>query len=96
MRSLPLQEIDSKENDKPVDNTIMDISGISFTSVQSAASQAQPNDAVSIKMLKKAMDIQESQAQQLIASVAQSVPTPQSSAQSLPQGQLGQNIDIKA
>lgn len=65
----------------------MEISGISSSAVQSAASQATASDAVGISMLKKTMDIQASTAQQLIESVAKSVPSPE--------GNLGQNIDIR-
>ena len=66
----------------------MDISGISSAVVQSIAGNATVNnDAVVTSVLKKAMDIQASQASQLIASVQQSVPQP---------GNLGQNIDIRA
>lgn len=50
------------------------------------------NDPIGITMLKKSMDIQESQALQLIQSVAQSVPTPKP----VPSGNLGNNIDIRA
>lgn len=66
----------------------MNISGISSVVVQSIAGNATVNnDAVVTSVLKKAMDIQASQASQLIASVAESVPQ---------SGNLGRNIDIVA
>lgn len=56
--------------------------------IQSIAGNAVQNgDAVVISVMKKAMDIQSSQASQLIESVAQSVPQT---------GKLGSNIDIFA
>ncbi|MBT8438377.1 MAG: YjfB family protein [Gammaproteobacteria bacterium] len=53
-----------------------------------SASGMQTGDAVGILVQRKAMDIQEAQAVQLINSVAQSVPRPQ--------GNLGQNINVRA
>ena len=52
----------------------MEISG--STSVVAAASNAQQGDAVAVSVQKKAMDIQEAQAVQLIQSVEESVPEP--------------------
>ena len=66
----------------------MNISGVSAAVIQSIASNATVNnDAVVTSVLKKAMDIQASQAAQLIASVQQTMPA---------QGNPGQNIDILA
>jgi hypothetical protein len=53
-----------------------------------SASGMQTGDAVGILVQRKAMDFQEAQAVQLINSVAQTVPRPQ--------GNLGQNIDVRA
>jgi hypothetical protein len=47
-----------------------------------------PGDAVSVTMLRKALDLQAVQAAQLIASVAQSLPDPAA--------RIGRHIDIKA
>lgn len=61
--------------------------------MQSVASNATvPNDAVVTAVLKKAMDIQASQAQQLIASIEASVPKPNSTPN--PNGAVGQMVDI--
>ena len=66
----------------------MDISGVSNSLVQQIGSSAtQAVDAVSIKMLRKSLDIQASQATRLIESVAQSMPESGS--------HLGRHIDIK-
>lgn len=66
----------------------MNTSAISSAMIQSIAGNAVQNgDAVVISVMKKAMDIQSSQASQLIESVAQSVPQT---------GKLGSNIDIFA
>ena len=50
-----------------------------------AATSTQTGDAVTISVMKKAMDLQAAQASQLIESAVQSVPQP---------GNKGQNIDI--
>lgn len=55
----------------------MEISG--SASVVAAASSAQQGDAVAVTVQKKAMDIQEQQAMQLIQSVEESVPEPKTS-----------------
>lgn len=66
----------------------MDISGISSASLQAiAGTSTQNGDAVSISVLKKAMDLQAAQASQLIQSVTQSTSPPELS---------GQHIDIYA
>ncbi len=59
----------------------MEITGFSASMVASGGS-VQTGDAVAVSVQKKAMDIQQSQAQQLIQSVEQSVPKPQTSSQS--------------
>jgi len=61
---------------------------ISATAALASASSMQTGDAVGVLVQRKAMDIQQSQAAQLINSVAQSVPRPQ--------GNLGQNINVRA
>lgn len=67
----------------------MDISAISSSTLQQINNSAtRTGDAVSIKMMRKALDIQSSQATQLIDSVAQSVPDPSS--------RLGRHIDVRA
>ena len=53
-----------------------------------AASGMQTGDAVGVLVQRKAMDIQQSQALQLINSVAQSVPKPD--------GALGNKLDVLA
>lgn len=58
----------------------MDISGVQTAAIASSIGQ---NDAVGIVVLKKAMDIQEQAAVQLIQSIAE-----------LPDN-LGQNINVK-
>jgi len=66
----------------------MDISAISGSLVQQINNGAtQTGDAVSITMMRKALDIQASQAQQLIQSVAQSLPEPG--------GRRGGRVDIR-
>jgi len=66
----------------------MNVSAISDSLLQQINNSAtRPGDAVSISVARKAMDIQASQATQLIESVARSMPSPG--------GSLGQNIDIK-
>ena len=66
----------------------MDISGVSNSLLQQISNGAtQAGDAVSIKMLRKSLDIQASQATRLIESVAKSMPESG--------GRLGQHIDIK-
>jgi len=55
----------------------MEISG--STSVVAAASGADQGDAVAITVQKKAMDVQEQQAAQLIESVEESMPEPKTS-----------------
>ena len=61
---------------------------ISGTAAVASASQMQTGDAVGVLVQRKAMDIQQAQAAQLINSVAQSVPKPQ--------GNIGQNINVRA
>ena len=56
----------------------MEITGLSASMVASGGA-VQTGDAVAVSVQKKAMDIQQSQAQQLIQSVEQSVPQPQTS-----------------
>lgn len=58
----------------------MEISGVQTAAIASNVGQ---NDAAGIAVLKKAMDIQEQTAMQLIASISQ------------PTGNIGQNINIK-
>ena len=58
----------------------MDISGVQSASIASSVGQ---NDAIGIAVLKKAMDIQEQSATQLIQSIPE-----------LPD-KLGKNIDVK-
>ncbi len=58
----------------------MDISGVQTAAIASNVGQ---NDAAGIAVLKKAMDIQEQSALQLIESIAR------------PSGNVGQNIDVK-
>ncbi|MDJ0740295.1 MAG: YjfB family protein [Gammaproteobacteria bacterium] len=66
----------------------MDISGVSASVLQGIGNSAtQPGDAVTISVLRKAMDIQASQAAQLIESVAKSMPDPAS--------RVGQNVDVR-
>ena len=66
----------------------MDVSAISHSLLQQIANGAtRTGDAVSITMMRKALDIQSSQATQLIESVAKSMPDPGS--------RLGRNIDIR-
>jgi hypothetical protein len=67
----------------------MTISGIPDSLLQQINSSAtRPGDAVAVTMMRKALDIQASQATQLIQSVSQSTPDPGS--------RLGSNIDIRA
>ena len=67
----------------------MDISGISASLLQGISNGAtQSGDAVTVSVMRKAMDIQASQATQLIDSVAQSMP--------YPAARVGQNINVKA
>lgn len=69
----------------------MDISGVSAATVSSlTGSHANSSQAVSVSVLKKALDIQEQSAQQLL----QVLPQPQSLAD--PASPLGQNIDVSA
>jgi hypothetical protein len=66
----------------------MDISGVSNSLVQQIGnSSTQVGDAISIKMLRKSLDIQASQATRLIESVAKSMPESGS--------RLGRHIDIR-
>jgi len=66
----------------------MDVSGISGSMLQQINNGAtRTGDAVSITMIRKALDIQASQANQLIQSVADSMPEPG--------GRIGQHIDIR-
>ena len=63
----------------------MDVTSIG--SLSTALSQAEVADAVGIRVLKKAMDIQEQSALQLLQALPQSPSNPPN---------LGQNIDVKA
>ena len=66
----------------------MDISAISSSLLQNISNGAsQTGDAVTVSVMRKAMDIQSAQAAQLIESVAQSMPDPAV--------RVGQNIDVK-
>ena len=66
----------------------MEISGIPNSLLQQIGNGATQNgDAVTVSVLRKAMDIQAAQATQLIESVAQSMPEPAAS--------LGQHVDVK-
>ena len=67
----------------------MDISAISSSLLQNISNSAsQTGDAVTVSVMRKAMDIQSAQAAQLIESVTQSMPDPAV--------RVGQNIDVKA
>lgn len=67
----------------------MDVSGISPSLLQQISNGATGNgDAVTVSVMRKALDIQSSQAAQLIESVAQSMPDPAA--------RLGQRIDVRA
>ena len=67
----------------------MDISAISSSLLQHISNSATQNgDAVTVSVMRKAMDIQAAQATQLIESVAQSMPDPAA--------RVGQNINVKA
>ena len=63
----------------------MDVTSIG--SLSTALSQAEVADAVGIRVLKKAMDIQEQSALQLLQALPQPLSNPPN---------LGQNIDVKA
>lgn len=63
----------------------MDISGIG--SLSSALSAAQTGDAVSILVMKKAMEVESQGALQLVQAAAQAGVNP---------ANLGQNVDVKA
>jgi hypothetical protein len=63
----------------------MDISSVG--SLSTALSQSQTGDAVSTLVLKKAMDIQEQNAMQLLQAIPQSPSNPP---------HLGNSVDIKA
>ncbi len=66
----------------------MNISAIPDSLLQQIGNGATQNgDAVTVSVMRKALDIQSSQAAQLIESVAQSVPDPSAT--------LGRNIDVK-
>ena len=66
----------------------MDISAVSSSLLQNISNNAtQTGDAVTVSVMRKAMDIQAAQATQLIESVAQSMPDPAV--------RVGQNIDVK-
>ena len=66
----------------------MTISGIPDSLLQQINNSAtRPGDAVAVTMMRKALDIQASQAAQLIQSVNQSTPDRSS--------RLGSNIDIR-
>lgn len=60
----------------------MEIAGVSHAATQAASAASGTQDAVENKMLRKALDIQEQSAAQLI----QSVPDPDSS--------VGHNVDV--
>ncbi|MCB1785595.1 MAG: YjfB family protein [Gammaproteobacteria bacterium] len=67
----------------------MDISAISSSLIQQINGDAtQSGDAVAISVLRKALDVQSTQAAQLIASVAASVPDPGSA--------VGHHVDVRA
>lgn len=67
----------------------MTIPGIPDSLLQQINNSAtRPGDAVAVTMMRKALDIQASQATQLIRSVSQSTPDPSE--------RLGHNIDIRA
>ena len=61
----------------------MEISGVSIAASQTASAASNTPDAVGNQMLKKALDIQQQNAAQLI----ESVPDPDS--------KLGHNVDVK-
>ena len=66
----------------------MELNGIPSSLLQQIGNSATRNgDAVSVSVLRKAMDIQASQAAQLIAMVEQSAPSAE--------GRIGSNIDIR-
>jgi hypothetical protein len=66
----------------------MDVNGISSSLLQQIGNTStQSGDAVTVSVLRKAMDIQATQAQQLVEMVQQSVPNPGA--------RIGSNIDIK-
>lgn len=67
----------------------MDIAAIPSSLLQQINNTAtRTGDAVSVTMMRKALDIQTAQAAQLIDSVAQSLPDPG--------GRVGQHIDTRA
>lgn len=67
----------------------MDIAGVSSAAVSSAVSSANSQDAISVAVAKKAIDVQAQSAAQLIESVPEAkAPDPDSN--------LGQNIDVRA
>ena len=67
----------------------MNISAIPNSLLQQIGNGAtQSGDAVTVSVMRKALDIQSSQAAQLIDSVAKSMPDPSAT--------LGRNIDVKA
>lgn len=68
----------------------MDISGISSSAISMLTNTAGPNEATSIYALKKALEMQEHLALQLIESVELCLPKPEAS------GPLGGNIDVYA
>ncbi len=68
----------------------MDISGVSSLAVSTLVNTATPNEAASIAALEKALEIQQQMAAQLIASLKQSIPEPDST------GSLGSVIDVYA
>lgn len=71
----------------------MDISGVSSSLMQHIANGAtQTGDAVSISVMKKALDIQAQQSSQLIESAVQSAPEPKQNNASV----VGGNIDVYA
>lgn len=69
----------------------MDISGVSNSMLQSIANTSTQNgDAVTVSVMKKALDVQEQQAAQMIESVKDSAPK-QSEAKV-----IGGIVDVKA
>lgn len=55
----------------------MEIAGFSASMVAAGGGSVQTGDAVAVTVQKKAMEMQQVQAQQLIQSVEESVPEPQ-------------------
>jgi hypothetical protein len=68
----------------------MDVSGVSSSAVSMLTNTASTNEATSIYALKKALEMQENLALQLIESVELCLPKPDAN------GSLGVNIDVYA